>query len=166
MLSGTTCKLNQECAQALWQANSISYKFGLHCEETRGLCTDECRCWGLDSHVHACIMSRWIFSQIRAVIPLAWTYSANVTGVVQCAAHGIPAERCDWTHVKSTLTDLYQLALVELPWYGKFLPLHSYQPTVYLSLRCGFQVSYWHSLACWPRFWPMNVCVTVCVPMA
>lgn len=111
LLSGTICQMDEQCAIAVWQSNSLSYKFGRLCQESRGYCTSENRCWGLDANINACIMAQWIFSHIHAVTWQSWTYGGNLTNIIECASHKMPERRCSWSDIESMLTDLYEFAM-------------------------------------------------------
>nr|XP_039264702.1 uncharacterized protein LOC120340491 [Styela clava] len=112
LLSDTICTESTQCELVSWQTNSISLKLGMHCGEVRGYCKKN-RCWGIDSHVHACILSRWFFTKLHAVIPTSWSHDEDLNNLIQCGSSNAPDERCDWTQLKTGLKQIYDIAKKE-----------------------------------------------------
>nr|XP_039262394.1 uncharacterized protein LOC120338445 [Styela clava] len=110
LLSGTTCKGSYECASVTWDKDSIMYSYGYHCQEIRGYCTKNNRCWGVDSITHLCVLSTWLFGRLHSAVSPFWRHEGELTKLLRCGSKYSPDGRCNWTDMKVGFTKLLEYA--------------------------------------------------------
>ncbi|XP_078491686.1 uncharacterized protein LOC144747564 [Ciona intestinalis] len=110
-LSGTTCTTWQHCPTVgLDNRGAFLYQLGKHCKELRGYCTPEMRCSGLDTHLHLCIFSRWIFQTLSDQVSDSWPHKFRLTELLACSRQATPQFRCSWTSFRRGLEIVLEFA--------------------------------------------------------